>query len=111
MSDLYRIYDAADSLLYIGISVSAAERLAQHRGSASWWPEVRTIRLERYLDRAAARQAELIAIRTERPVYNIEGSAHPAWRPDPERHANRMAYLARRPEPRPFQPKKSDWRR
>jgi hypothetical protein len=111
MAELYRIYDSADRLLYIGISLSAAVRLAEHRVGSSWWPDVRTIRIEHHVNRPAARLAELRAIRAERPLYNIEGGSAPGGRPEArqpaygytnyasnpaQRSADRAAYRIRR---------------
>ncbi len=41
---LYRIYARDGRLLYVGISVQPAIRLAEHRRAASWWPEVDVLR-------------------------------------------------------------------
>ena len=38
--DLYRFYNAADQLLYIGISLHAAARASQHSKAQPWWQDV-----------------------------------------------------------------------
>lgn len=69
---LYRLYGDAGDLLYIGISLNAAARVAQHRLVQSWWNEVSEVRLESYLDRDAALRAEAQAIKVEHPRYNVQ---------------------------------------
>lgn len=80
-TDLYRFYDDEGLLLYVGISTSAIARWAQHQGDKAWWPEVVTTKVEHFATRAEARVAELVAIRTERPRYNIaDGGRAPGSR-------------------------------
>lgn len=71
---LYRMFDKDDRLLYIGISMSALARLAQHAREQVWIMEVARVEIE---TRACTRQeimdAELKAIRMERPLYNKAG--------------------------------------
>lgn len=43
--DLYRFFDDAGRLLYIGISVSAISRAGKHRQEKNWWHDV--ARMER----------------------------------------------------------------
>lgn len=79
---LYRLHDAADALLYIGIAGNPGRRFQQHRGDKPWWGEVARVILEHHPTRAAALAAELHAIRTEHPRHNIAGRpqiAIPAW--------------------------------
>lgn len=73
MTTLYRAYDAADQLLYVGISDVEFFRLAQHGASAPWAVYATTITLERYPARSLAEAAERDAIATEDPVWNREG--------------------------------------
>lgn len=70
---LYRFYDTADRLLYIGMTTNMATRLSEHRLSKNWWSEIARIELEHYGDRLLLRQAEVHAIRNENPVYNALG--------------------------------------
>lgn len=81
---LYRLYSAADALLYVGIAGNPGRRFEQHRADKPWWGDVTHITLEHHLDRAAALAAELKAIRTENPRHNIAGRAElfagiPEW--------------------------------
>lgn len=68
---LYRMYGLKGDLLYVGITFSMLQRLWEHRGSQPWWPEVATIKIEHFDDRAAALEAEAEAIQIERPRYNV----------------------------------------
>jgi hypothetical protein len=70
MEHLYRIYDEADRILYIGISNQWRERLHSHEKASPWMTEAVTIRLEKYPNRKAVEAAEREAIRLERPLYN-----------------------------------------
>lgn len=70
---LYRIYDAQDRLLYVGISGGSFIRLGQHGDSAAWAHYATKITLERYPTREEAKQAESKAIQSEDPVWNVRG--------------------------------------
>lgn len=67
---LYRHFDANGDLLYVGISLSAIDRLRQHRANSSWSNEIRTITVAPYLDRPSALRAEYEAIIIENPLHN-----------------------------------------
>lgn len=78
---VYRCYDADDSLIYIGCTVTSVKRrLLTHRRAH---PEVaeRTVRWteEEYPDRVSALTAEARAIYFERPQLNFHhnGDVHP----------------------------------
>lgn len=68
---LYRMYDAGDELLYVGISRNLVERWRTHRRTVVWWHDVARISYEIHPNRYAAEVAEKAAIRAEHPVYNI----------------------------------------
>ena len=68
---LYRMYDAAGALLYIGITLNIANRLSAHQGEKPWWSDVANIKLEHFADRMAVLTAERTAIMEEAPAYNI----------------------------------------
>lgn len=72
---LYRLYDAAGKLLYVGISLSAPSRFGQHRDKP-WHQQVATMTVETLPDRGAAVAAEIAAIKAERPLFNL---AHAEW--------------------------------
>ncbi|MEU1088899.1 hypothetical protein ABZ401_19045 [Streptomyces sp. NPDC005892] len=67
---LYRLYDEAGTLLYIGISHQPEVRFAQHSKLKSWWPAVSRKVVEWFDDRPAAAKAEADAIRAEDPEFN-----------------------------------------
>jgi predicted GIY-YIG superfamily endonuclease len=71
--DLYRLYNAEDQLLYVGISWSAMSRLAQHKNEKRWWKTVARVDIEHFATRKQALQAESVAIKNEQPVHNIAG--------------------------------------
>lgn len=73
MTTLYRVYDDADRLLYVGISDGPFLRLGQHSSSARWVEYATKVTLQRYTDRETARDAELAAIQGEDPVWNLAG--------------------------------------
>lgn len=68
---LYRFYDDAGVLLYVGITADPGSRFKQHQGDKPWWTEVAHIRIEQLPTRAAVLAAERTAIRDERPLWNI----------------------------------------
>lgn len=68
---LYRLYDGAGVLLYVGISSNFSGRLAQHGRDKQWWESVASVRVEHYPDRASVEAAERVAIAAELPLHNI----------------------------------------
>ncbi len=68
---LYRFYDHAGELLYIGITRDPAARWSQHSGDKPWWHRVQRITIQAMPDRASALAAERIAIKAENPRYNV----------------------------------------
>jgi hypothetical protein len=75
---LYRFYNDAGELLYVGITHRPQERFSHHRAFSSWWEVAATSRLERFPTRAEAENAERRAILTEVPVHNVAGTSSPA---------------------------------
>lgn len=68
---LYRVYDAADALLYVGISGNFGRRWEQHAKVQPWWPEVHRQTVEWHPDWDAALDAEKAAIEGEAPLHNV----------------------------------------
>ena len=70
---LYRMYNAAGDLLYIGITVNPKQRLAlwRSRGSNPWFSAVTSICWRQYPDRWKASCAEEDAIKAEHPRHNV----------------------------------------
>jgi hypothetical protein len=69
-TQLYRHFDAEGRLLYVGISLSAVHRLAQHKKTAEWHKNIAKVTVETFETREAALFAETVAIQTENPTYN-----------------------------------------
>ena len=67
---LYRHFDAANNLLYVGISLSAINRLSQHSECSQWFSAIKRVEIERFESREAAMKAERIAIHNENPAHN-----------------------------------------
>lgn len=74
---LYRHFDAAGQLLYVGISLGVMHRLQQHLGSSSWAGAIARVEVESFDTRAEAASAERDAIRAERPLHNIVHATKP----------------------------------
>lgn len=75
---LYRFFAEDDSLLYVGIAYDPETRQRQHAKSATdtWWPLVAR-RTDEWLEtREAADRAEVRAIATERPRFNVRDNPH-----------------------------------
>lgn len=67
---LYRFFNG-DTLLYVGISINAYARASQHKNKSTWWEEATHVTFEKFDTRAEVDTAETLAIRAERPKYNI----------------------------------------
>lgn len=76
---LYRVYDEDGRLLYVGITNNPPARFRSHRATKQWWAMVAHIFTKTYDSRAALREAEREAIKTEHPTYNV---VHNAGRDD-----------------------------
>lgn len=70
---VYRLYDEAGGLLYIGKSDQPEVRFSQHERAQIWWREVVTREVVWYPTARAAEAEEDRAIPAERPMYNISG--------------------------------------
>ena len=67
---LYRWYDEADLLLYVGITDELTGRVSAHVDGSSWMDFAARSAITRYADRDEAGAAEIAAIKTERPLFN-----------------------------------------
>lgn len=93
---LYRFFDARDRLLYIGITEILDTRLASHRRRSPWRSEIARHTVEWHSSRRAASDAEVAAIRTERPIHNDKSVRTGARSPDAAKsHALAKAMQAR----------------
>jgi predicted GIY-YIG superfamily endonuclease len=68
---LYRHFDSDETLLYIGITNDVRNRFKQHDKEKEWWKDVRHCTFDHFPTRAALEEAEVEAIRNERPKYNV----------------------------------------
>lgn len=68
---LYRFFDAAGRLLYVGITDRGPRRWREHMVTQPWWDDVASSTIEHVGDRVAAEEAERIAIQTEKPLHNV----------------------------------------
>ena len=68
-TNLYRHFDENGALLYVGISLSAVQRLKQHEKSG-WFEEIASVTIESFDTRELALLAEKEAIEQEFPMYN-----------------------------------------
>lgn len=75
---LYRFFNTDGDLLYIGITIDPGSRWKGHAADKKWWHEVTTITLEHHPSRVAVEAAEIAAIQTEHPRYNIRHNDTPA---------------------------------
>jgi hypothetical protein len=67
---LYRHWNAEGELLYVGISLSAVERLSAHAREAGWAGLIAHVTVEWFDTRLEAMAAEKRAILDERPKHN-----------------------------------------
>ena len=70
---LYRHFDASGALLYVGVSLSAVQRLAQHKNCSHWFEQIARVEIETFTDRQQALDAERKAVATEKPRHNVQG--------------------------------------
>lgn len=70
---LYRLYDASDQLLYVGITNNLERRWREHRRDRrdTWWPDVTHKVIEWLPSRRAAQAVERQVVQAEKPVYNV----------------------------------------
>lgn len=69
-TSVYRYYDRAGLLLYVGITSRGTRRQAEHNADKEWWPFVTSQDVEHYPARAEAAAREKALIREFRPPFN-----------------------------------------
>lgn len=79
---LYRHFDAEGALLYVGISLSAVQRLSQHKSGSKWFEQIRRVTIEWHDSREKALRAEATAISQENPRHNLQRPAKPKVEPN-----------------------------
>lgn len=69
---LYRYFDGGGQLLYVGITGDLAVRHADHIARSRWMCFTARSSVDRYSTLDEVREAELTAIRSEHPLFNIQ---------------------------------------
>lgn len=67
---VYRFFDRAGHLLYVGSTINWPARRRAHQKKAPWWSEVAEEHAQRCADMVSACAAEALAIQTEHPRCN-----------------------------------------
>lgn len=67
---LYRHFDKAATLLYVGVSFSAIVRLFQHKKDSRWFDQIHKVEISHWRTRADLLIAEKNAIQLEAPIFN-----------------------------------------
>lgn len=70
-TSLYRHFDVHGNLLYVGISIDAIQRFSEHRREKRWSASIVSMTVEHFETREEAIKAETVAIKLEKPLYNI----------------------------------------
>jgi predicted GIY-YIG superfamily endonuclease len=70
---LYRFFDSDGDLLYVGITSNITKRFRYHQieQATTWWPQAAAHTVYWHDTRIAAEEAEVRAIKTEGPKYNV----------------------------------------
>lgn len=71
---VYRTYDEADRLLYVGVTDNVVQRLCSHKNMSPWMNLGRTYSTQEFRTRGLAERAEYYAIEREGPLYNEDRS-------------------------------------
>lgn len=69
---LYRFYDEAGQLLYVGITLDPGGRWKTHSKDKPWWGDVARVTVETHPDRPTVLEAERTAIIAEQPLHNVQ---------------------------------------
>lgn len=73
-TSLYRHFNKNGDLLYVGVSLSALNRLGQHKEHSHWFESISRVTIEHYKTREEALTAEKNAIKNENPKHNIRNN-------------------------------------
>lgn len=71
-TSVYRYYDKAGVLLYVGITSRRTVRQSEHNADKEWWPYVARQEVEHFPNRDAAAAQERALIRKFRPPFNVQ---------------------------------------
>jgi len=78
--DVYTAYNAEGRVLYVGQSVNALQRIAQHRYTSPWGRAWARLELRSFPTRADALSFEAALIRALRPAHNCDQPQSPLAR-------------------------------
>jgi hypothetical protein len=73
---VYRLYDEAERLLYVGMSRNPMQRWSWHAEYHPWWPDVATYEVHWYGSRKEAAAVELEAIKDGQALHNRYRTPH-----------------------------------
>lgn len=93
---LYRFYDDAEELLYVGASADLITRMAQHSQEKPWWGDVADVKVQHFdtFDELVA--AESHAIKAEKPLHNVIHNDVPMpWVSKPRRERGSGSFYQR----------------
>jgi hypothetical protein len=71
---VYRYFDSAGDLLYVGTTAEPYTRWMQHRRRSPWAVDIATVSLEWFAYEDLAYQHERAVIRAERPRHNVKST-------------------------------------
>jgi predicted GIY-YIG superfamily endonuclease len=97
---VYRCYDAAGQLLYVGCSKNPQRRIKEHTFTRTWWTDrIARVVLKVFPDRLLALLAEEQAIKAEHPIHNRQFRSLDSERADwqPEHYINWLTALLEDP--------------
>ena len=83
---LYRHFDRAGALLYVGKSCRLRERISTHAAQSTWFDQIANITLVHFKTAEGLATAERQAIKTENPRHNILFTDHPHGNFGRQRH-------------------------
>jgi hypothetical protein len=63
----------------VGIAGNPGRRLQEHAGTKAWWGQVSWVHVEHYPTRTEAEAAEITAIKSEWPKYNVAQVTNPLF--------------------------------
>jgi predicted GIY-YIG superfamily endonuclease len=81
---LYRFWSRDGVLLYIGITSDAFTRFKAHSRSKDWFLEVHSATLDHFESRDELAEAEIAAIKREKPLYNVAHNGNPVVDHEPD---------------------------
>lgn len=100
---LYRFYDGAAELLYVGVTCNPVSRFQQHQERSDWWSRASLLHAEWHDTRELAEAAEERAVNDEAPEANRKMNGRQYRYALPRFHATQLHPIARAHfEDRPF---------